>query len=474
MKNRQSDPFTQPAYTPEETALMMRLRIFVNLRWLAVFAIVATTVLAYYVFDIEFPTLPVYIICLFIVSYNVFFYYQIKRLSWEKPGLVIQRANFYSNLNIIVDIVTLTLLLHYSGGVENPFIFLYPIHAIAAGIVLPRRRTYMLATFALLMATLLLGLEYFGVVPHVNLAGFVLPMRYQQFSRVMGTLAALTALVYGSTYLITTIAGELRRRQKDILKLQQELLQKKQIELDLTTDEVVKLGEDKRRFIKFLGVAAHDLQAPLVATRSCLWVVSNSDADNLTAEQRDLLDRSERRINGLIDLIKDLLDVPRIETGQLVREMKRILLDSVIKQAVDDLSSLAEEKKMKIELHLPPRKVEVCGSEVRLLQVFTNLVSNAIKYSDGGSVTIKVSEYGAVIYSEICDSGIGISAQDLPHLFEDFYRASNAKAKGTGLGLSISRRIIEAHGGQITVESPCPDSGRGSRFTVSLPIARGC
>ena len=187
MKNRQSDPFTQPAYTPEETALMMRLRIFVNLRWLAVFAIVATTVLAYYVFDIEFPTLPVYIICLFIVSYNVFFYYQIKRLSWEKPGLVIQRANFYSNLNIIVDIVTLTLLLHYSGGVENPFIFLYPIHAIAAGIVLPRRRTYMLATFALLMATLLLGLEYFGVVSHVNLAGFVLPMRYQQFSRVMGT-----------------------------------------------------------------------------------------------------------------------------------------------------------------------------------------------------------------------------------------------------------------------------------------------
>jgi len=424
--------------------------------------------------EFAFPTLPVYVICLFISLYNIIFYYQSRSLKSEKPGLVIRKAGIYSNINIIVDIITLTLLLHYSGGMENPFIFLYPIHAIAAGIVLPRKRTYLLASFALFMAAMLLCLEYYGIIPHVNLGGFVLPGRYQQLSRVIGTMAALTALVYGTTYMTTTIAGELRRKQREIVRLQDELLEKKEIELERTAQEVVKLGEDKLRFIKFLGVAAHDLQAPLVATRSCLWVILNSEAGNLTEEQRDLLERSDRRINGLIELIKDLLDIPRIETGQLVREMKQTSLKKIIPQAVDDLISLANEKGMQIKQLLPEGELKICGSEIRLLEVFTNLISNAIKYSRQGTVTIKVTENEASIITEISDQGIGISADDLPHIFEDFYRARNAEVKGTGLGLSISRRIIEAHGGQITVQSPCSETTKGSKFTVVLPRARDC
>jgi signal transduction histidine kinase len=474
MDNKSRNLIDQAAFTPEETALMMRLRIFVNLRWLAVFAIVATTALASNVFGIEFPTLPVYLVCLFIALYNVVFFFQTRSLVSEKPGLVIRRANIYSNINIIVDIVTLTLLLHFSGGVENPFIFLFPIHAIAAGVVLPRRRTYILASFALFMAAMLLALEYFSVIPHVNLAGFVLPTRYQQFSRVIGTFAALTALVYGSTYLTTTIAGELKRKQREIVKLQGELITKKEIELELTSQEVVKLGEDKRRFIKFLGVAAHDLQAPLVATRSCLWVVLNSETGNLTGEQRDLLERSDRRINGLMELITDLLDIPRIETGKLITEMKPIPLSKAIRQAVDDMVSLANEKGIKIQFHLPETRLIVCGSGVRLVQVFTNLVSNAIKYSKEGTITLTVTENGADIIIEIKDEGHGISAEDLPHIFDDFFRAKNAQAKGTGLGLSITKRIIEAHGGQITATSPAEEGGWGTKFTVVLPRAKGC
>jgi signal transduction histidine kinase len=474
MNSKSSQLIDQSAFTPEETALIMRLRIFVNLRWLAVIAIAATAAFASMLFGIEFPTLPVYIICLFIALYNIVFFFLTNSLRSEKPGLVIQKANTYSYINITVDIITLTLLLHYSGGVENPFIFLYPIHAIAAGIVLPRKRTYLLATLALFMAAMLLGLEYFGVIPHVNLAGYVLPTRYQQLSRVIGTMAALTALVFGSTYLTTTIAGELRRKQREILRLQDELLQKKEKELEMTAQEVVKLGEDKLRFIKFLGVAAHDLQAPLVATRSCLWVILNTESENLTAEQRDLLERSNRRINGLMELIKDLLDIPKIETGQLVNEMKQTSIDKVMRQAVDDLSSLADEKQIRIDLDMPDHPVIICGSEMRLLQVFTNLVSNAIKYSEVGPVKVRVTESGACIVAEICDNGIGISPQDLPHIFDDFFRAGNATVQGTGLGLSIVKRITEAHNGEIIAESPCTETNRGSKFTVVLPVARCC
>jgi signal transduction histidine kinase len=474
MDNKAGNPMDQAAFTPEETALMMRLRIFVNLRWLAVIAIAATTALASNLFGIDFPTLPVYLICLFIALYNVAFYFRTRKLLSEKSGLVIRKANIFSNINIIVDIITLTLLLHFSGGVENPFIFLYPIHAIAAGVVLPRKRTYLLASFALFMAAMLLALEYYGIIAHVNLAGFVLPTRYLQFSRVMGTLAALTALVYGSTYLTTTIAGELKRKQRELMKLQEELLEKKEMELEQTAQEVVKLSESKLQFIKFLGVAAHDLQAPLVATRSCLWVVLNSEKGNLTGEQRDLLERSERRINGLMELITDLLDVPRIETGKLITEMKSIVLDKAINRAVDDLISLANEKGIKVEVFLPDTLLIVCGSEVRLVQVFTNLISNAIKYSSAGTVTVKVTDSDQSIIIEITDQGHGIHPDDLPRIFDDFFRARNAEAKGTGLGLSITKRIVEAHGGQITARSPADKSNKGTKFTIVLPKAKGC
>ena len=102
-------------YTPEEAALVMRLRVFVRMRWLAILGVIIATLIASQVFDIGFPTLPVYIICLFIALYNLVFFYQIRGLGKERPGLVIQRARLYSNLHIFLDLVTLTVLLHFTG-----------------------------------------------------------------------------------------------------------------------------------------------------------------------------------------------------------------------------------------------------------------------------------------------------------------------------------------------------------------------
>ena len=95
--------------------------------------------------------------------------------------------------------------------------------------------------------------------------------------------------------------------------------------------------------------------------------------------------------------------------------------------------------------------------------------SNSVNYTDEGSVTCRVSENRGEIMVEVIDTGIGIPPQDLPHIFEDFFRASNTQAKGTGLGLSISKRIVEAHGGRIWAESPSPETGTGSKFVFTLP-----
>jgi signal transduction histidine kinase len=121
--------------------------------------------------------------------------------------------------------------------------------------------------------------------------------------------------------------------------------------------------------------------------------------------------------------------------------------------------------KVEVPEVLPPIK----GSAPRLKQVITNLVNNAIRYTPGGNVTVRVQEQGDDLLIEVMDTGIGIPREDMPRLFEDFFRGSNVEIKGTGLGLSIAKRIVEAHGGKIWVESPCPETNTGCRFSCTLP-----
>ncbi|MBM3118214.1 MAG: HAMP domain-containing histidine kinase [Chloroflexi bacterium] len=459
-------------YSPEQRALILRLSVYINMRWLAILAIIVATLVATEVFDIYLPTVPVYVICVVIASYNFAFLRLTQGLKTPKPGLIIKKTATYGNVQIILDLVMLTALLHFTGGIENPFIFLYMIHTTAAGIFLSRRRSYQLTTLAMVMVTLLVFLEYTWIIPHVNLAGFVLAYRYRDLGYVVGVLVALVTLAYASTYVTTSIVGELRRRQREVLKLRDQLIEQRTMELEQCSSEVVKLVEERKRFVQFLSVVAHDLQSPLVATQSLLSYIVDGYTGEITDGQKDLMQRGIRRIDGLLTLITDLLDIPRIEAGQINREMREISANEVIKQAMEGLDSLARQKGLVLKVELPENSPKIYGASRRLQQVVTNLTSNAINYTREGTVLVRLTDGDNDIRVEVVDSGIGIPPEDLSRLFEDFFRGSNVGAKGTGLGLSISKRIIEAHGGKIWAESPCSETGKGSRFTFTLPKRR--
>jgi signal transduction histidine kinase len=240
-------------------------------------------------------------------------------------------------------------------------------------------------------------------------------------------------------------------------------------DLEQCSLDLAKLEEEKNNFLRFLGIAAHDLKAPLTAIQGFLWVMLRGLAGELNDKQKNMLERSSRRIDELLQLISDLLDIPRIETGQLVQEMKVISLGPVIKHCLANLREQAKQKGIKLKLEMPSALHKVCGSGDRLGQVLNNLVSNAINYTNEGEVTVRVIETENEVQVAIIDTGIGIPTEEQPHLFKDFFRASNVTIKGTGLGLSISRRIIEAHGGRIWAESPNPETKVGSKFTFTLP-----
>jgi signal transduction histidine kinase len=469
MNSTNSEESKAADYSLEQRALILRLGVYINLRWLVIPAIVIATLVASLVFHITFPTIPVYIICGIIALYNFLLFLWTRDLQKQEPEVVVGRVEAYSYLQVILDLLALTALLHYTGGVENPFIFLYIIHTNAAAIFLSRRRVYELTTLAMVMVTALIFLEYFGIIPHVNLSGFVMPYRYSQLSRILGVLFALATLAYTTVYVATAIVGELRRRQREVVALKDQLLEQRTKELEQISAEVVKLEDERRHFVRFLSVVAHDLQSPLVATQSLLSYILDGYTGEITEGQKDLMQRGIRRIDGLLTLITDLLDIPRIEAGEIKREMRKISLNDVVKLATEGLDNLARQKGITLKIELPKRSPKVVASSRRLQQVITNLVSNAINYTRDGSVLAKLTESNGDARFEVIDTGVGILPNELPKLFQDFFRGSNVGAKGTGLGLSISKRIIEAHGGKIWAESPAPETGKGSKFIFTLP-----
>lgn len=229
------------------------------------------------------------------------------------------------------------------------------------------------------------------------------------------------------------------------------------------------LDEEKKRFLRFVSIAAHDLKAPLAAIQSFLYSILGGFAGELNEKQKHMMERASQRITELLNLISNLLDIPRIEMGQLVQEMIEVSLGQVIGKFSEEGSRLAEEKGIRFSVHVPISLSPIYGSPIRLQQVITNLVNNAINYTAEGEVLVRATETDNEVLVEVADTGCGIPPGDLPRLFEDFFRGSNVGPKGTGLGLSISRRIIEAHGGKIWVESPCAETGKGSKFCFALP-----
>jgi len=463
------------------------------MRWLAIAGVLIASLLATQVFHIQFSLVPIYIICVVMTAYNFFFLYQARHLSAEASGSLpetltvplhrlltipkatsplIEKARAVGNVHIIVDLAALTVLLHYTGGIENPFIFYFVFHVILAGILLHYRIAYLVATWAILLVLLLLGLEYYGVIPHVHLEGFAAAGLYQQGSHIISVLVALFTCLYASAYMVTSVSGELRKRQREVVALQQKGLSEKTRELAEASRELSKLEEGRQHLLRFLAIASHDLKAPLSAVQSYIQLMLGGFSGELTDKQRQMLGRSSTRITEQLELISDLLDISRIEGGQIIKEMEEMSLPQVVNDSLEDVSAMAADKKIKLSTSIPASLPKLKASSVRLKQAITNLLANAIKFTpENGEVLIRITEQNSSIYTEVMDTGSGIGAEDLPRIFEDFYRGSDREKAGSGLGLSIVRRVVEAHGGKIWAESPNPEDkkGRGSKFTFTLP-----
>jgi heavy metal sensor kinase len=233
-------------------------------------------------------------------------------------------------------------------------------------------------------------------------------------------------------------------------------------------DLLDRLAAYHAQIIRFTADASHELRSPLGAMRAAVEVALQKTRTE--GEYREVLASLGEQCERLTALVNGLLLLARADAGEVDLEREPVVLSTLVSDVVEMYEPLAEERGIQLTAH-PPSPATVLGDSSRLRQLVTNLVDNAIKFTGtGGSVTLRVERDEARARLVVADSGEGIPQDHLPHVFERFYQASPARSSGgSGLGLSICRWIVEAHGGDVSVES---HPGNGTTFIVSLPLAR--
>lgn len=259
----------------------------------------------------------------------------------------------------------------------------------------------------------------------------------------------------------------LRRRQAAVRDPNGQIIGRLVAYRDVTRD-----AEISRLKTEFVANVSHELRTPMAAIKGFLDVVIDDEESMPEAQRRQFLAIAREQTHRLSRLIDDLLDISRIEAGRRPRKERPFAVADLLRDVVWSVRPEAAERGLDIELQLPDGSWELVADRDQIAQVLLNLLANAIRFTPaGGRVVVRVEKSAGELRIAVEDTGCGIAPEDLPHVFEKFYRCRTygAAPPGTGLGLAIAKELTEGHRGRIEVVS---EPGVGSTFTVCLPWAQ--
>jgi signal transduction histidine kinase/PAS domain-containing protein len=217
---------------------------------------------------------------------------------------------------------------------------------------------------------------------------------------------------------------------------------------------------------ELIAAVSHDLKNPLATIVTAAELLSRSEAPD--EKRRRWVESLRKSAEAMKHLIEDLLDIARIEAGRLTIEEQRCEAGALLAEALDLMQPLAQQKRLRLERQVPGREVYVRCDRPRILRVLSNLIGNSIKFtSEGGAITVRAELADREVRFSVTDTGSGIVADELPHIFERFWQARKTARLGAGLGLAIAKGIVEAHTGRIWAQS---EVGKGSTFFFTLPL----
>jgi len=452
-----------PDLTLTERELFERLGWFTQVRWGAGILSLAFMAIGWYVFHVRFAWQLALVVVVGLFVYNLVFVLQARRL-YRRHRIQKDRIRRLAHAQITCDLLAVAALVHMIGGVENHFVVLFVFPVIVASEFFAPRVAYAYATLAAVLVNLIGWGEYaFYDRFHYTLqvcetaeGARCLPLvasgAGQHYVFVLQVCFVLTFAVYVTVFIASSIAGRLRQREE---------------ELEVAYRDVKSLEAVKSQFMR---KTSHELRAPIGAMQSLLKAAVRQMPD--TGPGRDLVDRALARSENTLDLVDDLLRYSRLQAALDLDRFEPVDLAEVVRASADLFRDRAGEKGVRLDVQAAGAQVR--GVRDRLIDLVNNFISNAVRYTDeGGTVTVRAGCEGGRAVITVSDTGIGIAPEELPHIFDEFFRGEAAKrtvAHGTGLGMTIARRVVDLHEGHIDVASR---PGRGTTFRIVLPICLG-
>jgi len=440
--------------------LFERLRWFTYVRWgFGLFCLLALLI-SWYGFGVRFrlggrpaTMAPVIYVILAVFLYNAIFTF-LNAILVARRQITRPLIDLIAVAQILCDVVAITKLVRYTGGIENPFIMLSVVPLAIVAELLRQRLAYGVAVVAVVLLNGLAWAEQQGWIPHthVELADGTIPQAaglYADWRYVLAVMSALTAALFAMVFVATTIAARLRTREEQLEK----------------AHDILRATDEAKSFL--MRRAEHEMRAPLAAIHSLLE--SMALKDTTSPEQADVLARAQRRTTALMDLVKDLRRYSWFRRPDRIFQTERFPLDAVVSNTIDLFRPQAQQQELNLTASVVPVAME--GNEEMMRELATNLISNAVQYTPaGGQIDIRLDVDGEVATFSVADTGIGMTPEAKSRLFEEFYRAPEAKQtfkEGTGLGMAIVNRIIQIHRGQIDVRDT---PGGGTTVRVRLPL----
>ncbi len=436
-----------------------RLLWFANLRWFAVAGLAVASLLGPALgMPSTRPSLAV--VAAAVAGYNLLFAHVLRsRLGPDKDYNDLRAAAI---VQMVTDLAALFVTVHFTGGCASPVLPFVVFHMAIGTIMIETRSMYFLACGVCVAAGALFTIEHIGILEHYpSIAGAE--------STVGGCAliaGMLVGLVFGVVYLTDSVTSRFKARNIELYQatneLQRSLAEREQIE---------------RRKSHYMRISAHQLRSPLGTIKTSIQVLLDGFVEPGSADGRRLLEGTSARVDSLLAIVNDLLELAKIREGRARAPWARcVSLNQILADIFDAVDPLAREADVELVPHFIHEGAAVLDWAVPpdLVYAFENLIHNAIKYSrkDGSTVTVALAVDDENATVVVADDGIGIPEELQDDVFLEFVRAPAAKhavAEGTGLGLPIAREAVEMHGGRIGLEST---EGVGTTVTVVLPLHR--
>ncbi|MFH1683526.1 MAG: HAMP domain-containing sensor histidine kinase [Candidatus Margulisiibacteriota bacterium] len=414
--------------------------LYGRFRWITLALIAAVVFYLKFAAGLRVPPNTIFSLLLIGFVYNSAY-----SLLFPRYRIFSEKIALFTFLTGVFNFAYITILIHFTGGIESPFILLYILEIVVISIFGFTDLAYLLTGIASIFYLANSMLEASFIIPHHGLgrlSGTFFSNFNCLFPMIFTLLFTCLLLVYMTSYLAEIFIGK-----------------QKQIEA---------LSEAK---VDFMNDIMHEVKSPLTSVIGYTDILLHGTFGKLIKEQRSSMDVVKRQAGRILDMVNNLLDIARLESGRVKIEKKPTPLGAIISHVAEEMKPQLDGAKLELVQELDPDLPNAPLDESKLAGVVTNLISNAIKFSaTNGKIFVSTQLSDNKIQVSVRDEGLGIDPEDLPHIFEKFHCANKeaAAVRGTGLGLALSKTIVEAHGGQIWAVSG--GRGKGAVFHFTLPL----